>query len=312
MKKFKPGPNTALVTHRGCLDGTGSALMFLWAGGKRENIIFRNPSKCDLTAEEAAPYDEVWFADLCPSQMRDPAGGKPFHVFDHHASNAKKFVEDVNCTFSMVHSGTSLFGEMTGVYDAEWLNCEISYDSYSVPFDEDPEAEKLRKARLVQALEAYDLGKFDHAKGMYLADLASSYTQDEMLDILFKYRNDVFIDPVFRGRVEALAAMRKIYADSVAKNILAKDLDGLKVGVVTSPVYWKNEAAQRVLEHEANFDIAMVIDTAGGMVSLRSRPDGPDCSIIAGRYGGGGHPRAAGFNIGALHMSAALFEEALG
>jgi oligoribonuclease NrnB/cAMP/cGMP phosphodiesterase (DHH superfamily) len=304
VKRYKPGPKTALVTHRGCLDGTGSALMFLWAGGKRENILFRNPSQCDLTAEEAAPYDEVWFADLCPSQMRDPAGGKPFHVFDHHASNAKKFVEDVNCTFSMVHSGTSLLGEMTGVYDSEWLS--LKFVDY-----EDPDYYKTVRASLVSALEAYDLGKFDDQDGMFLADLASSYTQEEMLDLLKEKGWDVFSDSRQLGRVAALESMRKIYADSATKVVLTKHYEGLRVGVAASPVYWKNEVATRILQQA--FDLAMVVDTAGGMVSLRSNyPDGPDCSIIASRFGGGGHPRAAGFKLGSAVMLDALFREALG
>lgn len=284
MKKYRPGPKTGLVTHKGCLDGTGSALMFLWAGGRRENILFRNPSTCDLTPEEAAPFDEVWFADLCPSQMRDPAGGKPFHVFDHHASNARKFVDDANCTFSMSHSGTSLFARELGI--------DGLHQDYG----------------LIPSLEAYDLGRFDDPDGMFLADLASSYTQEEMLDLLAYEGKDIFDNGEARGRVSALSSMRKIYADSL--KILSAEVQGYKAGVVSSPVYWKNEAAQRVLD--AGYELAVVVDTAGGMVSLRSRPDGPDCSMIAGRYGGGGHPRAAGFKADGMKLQTALFNEVFG
>ncbi len=303
MKRWKPTEKTGLVTHKGCLDGTGSALMFLWAGGKRENILFRNPSTCDLTAEEAAPFDEVWFADLCPSQMKDPAGGKPFHVFDHHASNARKFADDPQCTFSMVHSGTSLLGEMTGVYDSEWLNLRANYDDWD-------ENNKWERAKLVEALEAYDLGKFSHEHGQYLADLAASYTQEQMLDVLKANERRVFGIPIFQGRVEALSSLRKIYADSATRNITEKDLDGLRAGIAVSPVYWKNEVSQRILAK--GFDVAVVIDPSGGMVSLRSLPEGPDCSIIAGRYGGGGHPRAAGFKMPTVNLVESMFEGVFG
>lgn len=266
--------------------------MFLWAGGRRENIVFRPPSACDLTPEEAAPFDEVWFADLCPSQMRDPAGGKPFHVFDHHISNAKKFAEDPSCTFSMEHSGTSLMARELGLFD-DWQGSYFR-DLHS----------------LVPALEAYDLGRFNEQDGMFLADLASSYTQDEMLDLLMSDGKDVFDSGEARGRVAALSSMRKIYADSVAKNILSMDVFEFKAGVVAAPVYWKNEAAERVLD--AGFELAVVIDVGGGMVSLRSRPGGPDCSIIAGKYGGGGHPRAAGFKAYQSKMLTTLFNEVFG
>lgn len=307
--KLKPGPKTGLVTHKGCLDGTGSALMFLWAGGRRENILFRNPSTCDLTPEEAAPFDEVWFADLCPSTMDDPAGGKPFLVFDHHASNARKFADSEHCTFSMVHSGTSLLGEKLGVYDPEWINLQFSYgDTWN------PEEGMWERAKLVQALEAYDLGKFDHEQGMYLADLASSYSQDEMLDLLKKHEREVLSLPDCRGRVAALSSMRKIFAESATRNIVPfrlmdTDFETIRAGATHSPVYWKNEVAQRILA--AGYDVAVVIDP-GGMVSLRSLPGGPDCSIIAGRYGGGGHPRAAGFKANSTNMIQALIDETFG
>ena len=303
MKKWKPTAKTGLVTHRGCLDGTGSALMFLWAGGRRENILFRNPSTCDLSAEEASPFDDVWFADLCPSNISDPAGGKPFHVFDHHASNARKFADDPNCTFSMVHSGTSLFGEMLGVYDTEWLSLNPLY-----PEDWE-DNNRSERAKLVEALEAYDLGKFDHKQGMYLADLASSFTQDQMLDVLAKWERRVFSLPEYQGRAEALAAMRDLYAESATRTVVPRDLDGVKCGLAFSPVYWKNEVAQRILAQ--GFDMAVVFEPTG-MVSLRSLPGGPDCSMIAGRYGGGGHPRAAGFKVRVEAMAGTSFDEVFG
>ena len=290
---FTPGPKTGLVTHRGCLDGTGSALMFLWAGGKRENILFRNPSTCDLTAEEAAPFDEVWFADLCPSNMEDPAGGKPFHVFDHHASNFRKFEGDGHCTFSMQHSGTSL------------MERELGLDKTESAFLAD------NLFALVPALESYDLGKFDVADGMFLADLAASFSQDDMLDLLDREGYGVFQDDECSGRVKALSSMRKLFAESATRNVVEFYLDdgGVRAGVSYSPVYWKNEVAQQILEQ--GYDLAVVVDP-GGMVSLRSKAGGPDCSIIAGRYGGGGHPRAAGFKANSKNMISALINETFG
>lgn len=40
--------------------------------------------------------------------------------------------------------------------------------------------------------------------------------------------------------------------------------------------------------------------------SLRSRPDGADVSVIAGKFGGGGHKHAAGFTVPRDHMLAVL------
>lgn len=296
-----------MVTHRGCLDGTGSALMFLWAGGRGENILFRAPSTCNLSVDEVSQFDEVWFADLCPKardgltlSASNVAGGKPFHVFDHHASNARAYADDPHCTFSMVHSGTSLLGEMTGVYDAEWSKL------YS---DDELDGWKHDRFKLVSALEAYDLGKFSHTGGVFLADLASSFSQENMLDLLKLHGCNIFCQSDLRGRVEALASMRTIFSDSATRNVLVKDLDGIRCGVALSPVYWKNEVAQRILAQ--GFDMAVILEPAG-MISLRSLEGGPDCSIIAGRYGGGGHPRAAGFKYNPHTMADAAFEQVFG
>jgi oligoribonuclease NrnB/cAMP/cGMP phosphodiesterase (DHH superfamily) len=84
----------------------------------------------------------------------------------------------------------------------------------------------------------------------------------------------------------------------------------LKVGVMVAPVYWKNEVSQRILDR--GFDMAVIVDVPGSMVSLRSGPGGPDCSMIAGRYGGGGHPRAAGFKIAQFAVIDSMFNEVFG
>lgn len=290
---LRPTDRTALVTHRGCLDGTGSALMFIWAGGRRENVIFKNPTGAFLTADEAAPFDEVWFADLCPPSLEDPAGGKPFHVFDHHLSNQRKFGDDPRCTFDMKKSGTSLMAAVLGIHD-------------------DPESAYQTTDELIAALEAYDLGRFDEPAGMRLADVASSYSQEQMLEIMVERDPEgILYDRDLTTRAEALADVRKLYAEQAAKYRYRFVLDGIMTGVAVSPVYWKNEVAQRLLAEQGT-EMALIIDPTTQMVSLRSLPGGPDCSTIAGRYGGGGHARAAGFKGDGLAMLKELTESVIG
>lgn len=296
MKKWKPTDKTGLVTHRGCLDGTGSALMFLLAGGKRENIVFRNPSTAFLTPGEAAAFDEVWFADVCPPSLdNEPAGGKPFHVFDHHLSNMKKFGNDPRCTFDMKKSGTSLMASELDVTD--------SPSFYGTPMSD-----------LIGALEAYDLGRFDEPLGVRLADAASSYTQDEMLSELFINGADALYDQRIVARAEALASVRNLYAEQAASYAYSFQFPGtgdeiIECGMAVSPVYWKNEVALRILK---DHDLALIVDPTTQMVSLRSKEGGPDCSMIAARYGGGGHARAAGFKGNGLQMLNALTEAVIG
>ena len=50
--------------------------------------------------------------------------------------------------------------------------------------------------------------------------------------------------------------------------------------------------------HENSPFVAMYFDTkeGGRVYSLRSHPEF-DCSVVAKRFGGGGHAQAAGFNV---------------
>ena len=309
---FKPTERTLLATHRGCLDGTGSALMFIWAGGLRRNVIFRNPGQCSLTAAELASFDvdEVWFADLCPASLEDPAGGLPFHVFDHHLSNVQRHGDDPRCTFDMTKSGTSLLAR------------ELNVIRPADPFPRYGLAMELNVQELIDALEAYDLGRFDNREGQRLADAAGTYTQDEMLDILILNGPDTMFHRDIVSRAEAMASVRKIYAEQAARNARIEEWDAVDVGsldctpvrvaVAVSPVYWKNAVAMGMLARPEAPQVAVIIDPTTQMVSLRSLPGGPDCSVMAGLYGGGGHARAAGFKASGGKMLEALSRTVFG
>lgn len=309
--KYRPTDKTLLVTHKGCLDGTGSALMFLWRGGKRENILFRNPSGCGLTpAELPVGVDEVWFADLCPPVLEGAGGGLPFHVFDHHLSNQKKFGDDPRCTFSMDHSGTSLMARDLGIID-DLEEHRRHYLSQGVDVDD-----------LIEALEAYDLGRFDFYPGQRLADIAATYTQEQMLEIMsLRDVEEVLFDRDLTQRAEAMAAVRNLYAEAAARSArrttLCEGQHGgiprdILVGVAVSPVYWKNAVSQALLHGPDPVEMAAVIDTTTQMISLRSLEGGPDCSAIAVLYGGGGHARAAGFKANGQRLLSVLFQEVFG
>lgn len=291
-----PTKSTALVTHKGCLDGTGSALMFIWAGGRRDRILFKNPSSLILDERDIPDdVDEVWYADCCPPTLNNPSAGRRFKVFDHHISNEKRVGADFRCTFDMKKSGSSLMAHVLGL----------------VSEDGPPWMEARRD--LIMALEAYDLGRFDYVPGQRLADIAATYSQDEMLDLMIQLGPyDILHDPYLDSRASAMAAVRNLYADSAARAAFYTHMDipdtfgiewatkesdiRIRIGVSSSPVYWKNDVAERILD-SGKADVAIIVDLVGGMVSLRSRATGPDCSVIAGLYGGGGHARAAGFKI---------------
>lgn len=302
----KPTARTALVTHRGCLDGTGCALVFIWAGGKRENIFFKPPSDCRLTPEEAAPFDEVWFADVCPQHLNDCAGGKPWLVFDHHLSNMQKFEKNPLCRFSMTHSGTSLLADELDVYGyCQWGSQNLELGRWVTDYE-----------RLVRALEAYDLGRFDYHEGQYLADLAGTLSQEQMLEILETIGVRVFVDTSYRSAVETAQRTRQAFAKKAAETALYTEFKppgwGYASGtcdaaIAVSPEPWKNAVAEELLKKA---ELAIILDVSTWQVSFRSKT--LDVSSMAKVHGGGGHKRAAGFKIPSHDVLQAILEELFG
>lgn len=281
---LKPSRRTVLVTHRSCLDGTGSALMFLWAGGLRSNVMFRNPSGLVLDRSELPDEaEEVWYVDCCPTDLLNPAAGLPFRVFDHHVSNARLHTGDARCTFDMSRSGTSLLAAMLG-----WN-----------PDEESP------LTNLVHAFEDYDLARFENQAGMRLADIASTYEQEQLLNV-FSCRTPLRIlqDGELSARADGARSVRELYCEQASRAApdfrwtFIEPIGSLHVALAAMPRDWKNQTACLILDTRPAVDLVVVIDAMGSNVSFRSRPGGPDCSVIAGLYGGGGHATAAAFKCG--------------
>lgn len=271
---------TLFVTHKNCLDGTGSALMYVWAGGGVDRVLFRSPSGLQLTPQDVpAEVEEVWYADCCPEDLTDPAAGRTFRVFDHHVSSQRLHGSDPRCLFDMGECGTSLVAKrlsLTGLGRAE---------------DE-----------LIGAIRDYDLGRFWNRAGQRLADLASTFTQEDLFHLMVsRDAEEIMYDRDLTDRSDGAAAVRRLYCDQAARSAYVETLgiggESITIAFLAVPRDWKNDASQRVLDTRHEVALVAVFDVMGGMVSLRSRDDGPDCSRLASLFGGGGHRRAAGFRM---------------
>src|SRR5574343_683085 len=108
--------NAKLVTHKGCADGSGCAVIFIAAGGKRENITFAGP---DHNEVDDVAKDLMWthnglviFADVSLSkEMALKLVGKDNIVLlDHHKSAME--LQDISfCHIDNSKCGTKLLYE---------------------------------------------------------------------------------------------------------------------------------------------------------------------------------------------------------
>lgn len=72
-------------------------------------------------------------------------------------------------------------------------------------------------------------------------------------------------------------------------------VDGLSIN---ANALFASELGNKLAEQGNTFGMVWQLAGDGEIkISLRSQKNGPDVSVIAGRYGGGGHPNAAGFRL---------------
>lgn len=267
--------DTVLITHKDCLDGSTAAAVFLFFGGKKENIIYSD--LYNLSFEE---YDkDVIYVDCCPKDLNSCKS--KFTVYDHHISNYRLHNEDVRCNFNIKNCGSLFFYESV---KNDFLNLLINKSHTEI----------FNLNCLLAAVNDYDLGFFSNPTGKFLSRLSCLYNQNEFVDILFSSLKDVVPFAKYFPYVDALNLFLSKMKNEILQSSLTFDCNIKNVGCVNAGFaycqkYLVNDISIEILE---KCDIAFCIDMVAKSVSIRSKMH--DCSIIADYFGGGGHSGAAG------------------
>ena len=97
--------------------------------------------------------------------------------------------------------------------------------------------------------------------------------------------------------INTLKFTEKKYIDTMISNIKSMKIDKIPTAVIFAENS-TNLISDRIFDNPENeYKIVMTVDINNGNVSLRSRDDNIDVSIIATEFGGGGHVHASGFNM---------------
>ena len=189
-------------------------------------------------------------------------------IIDHHKS-AMVELHDVSCTrFDMTHSGAML----------AW--------NFFHPGKEAP--------RMIKFIEDRDLWKWEMP---YSKEFSAAF---DMVPFDFeefdKYLDDSAIDNA-QERGAYILAYSKTVISKIAKHAVPRKMGGKDVLVVNSS-HWMSEIGA-ALSPKCDFAVIWFYDhdTRQAKVSLRAHHDDADVSEIAKRFGGGGHRKAAGFNL---------------
>lgn len=261
----------AIIYHGGCPDGVvGAYAAWKKFGDKADYIPVRhgNPPPMHLDGKE------LYFVDFCyPKPAMDELAriAKSVTVLDHHEG-----IREVAEQYS-------------GIFDANRSGASIAW-GYFHP--------KVRIPKLVSYIEDGDLYKFalPNSRNILAYIYSSPFQVFEHLDVLARELEDeeelariVNAGAFFEQHHEHIVEQRAQHAELVR-------FEGHECYLVGTTGEFASDVGHRLYELKPPFSIMLSADAKGLRVSLRG--DGSvDLAAIAKKYGGNGHPGAAGFRI---------------
>lgn len=263
----EPSAVNLVIYHANCTDGFGAAYAAWKLLGDRAeyHAAKHGEPPPDVTGKNVVVLDFSYDNATTKRLIKE---AKSFLVIDHHKSAVVE-LHDVTCTrFDMNHSGAML----------AW--------KFFHPGKESP--------RLIKFIEDRDLWRWEIP---YSKEFSAAF---DMVPFDFeefdKYLDDSAVDNA-QERGSYILAYSKTVISKIAKQAVPRKMDGKDVLVVNSS-HWMSEIGA-ALSPKCDFAVIWFYDhdTCQVKVSLRAHHEDSDVSEIAKKYGGGGHRKAAGFNL---------------
>lgn len=301
MEKFSKSDveKSILITHKECLDGAGSQILWELAGGHRLNA-FGAPAGGvdDLLREDwfmaLAEGRPLLICDVSPKEQQTwqflRERKEKTAVLDHHLS-AEKFLKknEKIFSYSVEKCGTMLMFDFLGDIlssDNRFETRERAYQFARAIDRHDRWLDTMTSEDANYAILHRLIGSSAFVKsivGSYECIKEFKMSSEERIAVAYeKKRLDKKLETLMRN-VQLMKTDSLTHGDIIYGCLVVSD-DNSRV---------LNEVLIRFPE----IDVAVGISHEDGSVSLRSREGGPDCSRIAEEHGGGGHARAAGFRV---------------
>jgi len=264
---FEPNSVNCVIYHANCTDGFGAAYAAWKCLGNRAeyHACKHGTPPPDVKGKNVVILD-FSFDNVTTKKMIEEAGS--LLVIDHHKSAMVELHDISNTYFDMTKSGAML----------AW--------GFFHPGKEPP--------KFIQYIQDRDLWKWELP---YSKEFAAAF---DMIPFEFeefeKFEDDsVFDDACKRGSY--ILAYSKTVVKKVCEKASHRKMGGKDVLVVNAS-HWMSEIGARLAP---DCDFAMIWywdhDVQHTKVSLRAFHDTVDVSEISKKFGGGGHKKAAGFQL---------------
>ncbi|MHA2045166.1 MAG: DHHA1 domain-containing protein [Candidatus Thorarchaeota archaeon] len=272
---------TVLITHRNCSDGSGSAVVFLLAGGRKENIYYV-PAGNGVKAfakknlERLIRADRVIVADVATDPETADMLNKIMEIviIDHHKT-ALNLADKKFCHINMTACGT-------------YLLYEYLY--------EDSRVKSNAIEQFASLINDRDMWICKEPMSDKLSMFANFFGQEKFVGMMeYRIRHEYpLLNDSDLELVKALQAKREQVIAKQLEYVTIREVDGNQCGYVFLSDY-QSETLGRMLERFP-IDVAVGIKMSGAVVSIRTTSH-VDATLIAQAHGGGGHARAAGHSL---------------
>ena len=297
-----------LVTHKGCMDGAGCAIMFCGAGGKRENVKFVAAGMVEKFIKSDPIFQSDKFLIFADIGVNDTPETRKYAdvlekrgnlvLLDHHNTSLHMVgrewavIEEKNerCGTRMLRDYLiEQFPWHNQIQAGSWRRFAELLDDHDRWLRQQPMSEDMATFMSFVGQESF-ITRFADPKQRACDNIAKGrmshgfFTEfeDDLLGILKKRRDEAIED-----------ALKK----SFVRQVKLPDGGEVTMAVVITMEPNISLLLQRLLEKCPEAQVAASVSLEKGAVSLRSRGGVPDCSHMASLFGGGGHKGAAGHKI---------------
>ncbi len=284
--------DTILVTHAGCMDGSGCTIMFRRAGGKEENIRYVNAGTLEKFLKEELDSLGDRFIIIADVGL---ANGP-------HLERYADMLEKRGNVVLMDHHITSI-----GLRGRSWVDVrqDVCGTEMVREYFVDCTDDSLMLSEIIQD---HDLWLEKHPRSKDLASYCVFFGQDVFVKNFMDRKLTTYdgYEKIFTDEEEntlkALVRKRDKTIEYIIKRAIIKDVkynddgDAVKVAYVITSEMNVSLLLDTLLDRNPKCSVACQVNFDRGTVSFRSRY-GFDVSKMATYFGGGGHTAAAGHRI---------------
>lgn len=299
-----------LFSHKSDIDGMGEVILskIAFKNDELEYILCTNVTdlavklKDEYDKGNLYKFDRIYITDLSPTNklaeiiFGDEKLNSKVYVFDHHeTAYANGIQEYPNCTIR--------------IRDEKGISCatQIFYE-YLV-------RERLIKqsrfldefVELIRREDTYEWKKLKDYKAHDLAILYNAIGYKKYIKQITNKLNNYIIDndnSTFEfddDELENIKEKKDMTTEKVKSyldGMKIRNIDNIRCGICFIAYEYRNEVADYIInDNTQDIDVVMMIALDNYQISLRSIKNNDYARIIAEKYGGGGHDKAAAIHI---------------